>query len=337
MIRAGIVAVGLTLVLLTQLGVSRQPNKGELFKDKTLEQWITALQAPDRDTRVAASEALLAIGAKAKGATGALIRALNDEDGLVRYNAVQALSKLGADAVPDLIKVFQSPNGSLRYYAGSVLVKAGPAAKAALPELKKALAFPDPGTRLVAIKILGSIGAGAAEAVPDLALVLKDDEEPVRKAAINALGKIGPPAKSVEKDIAALLKDPSDSIRKEAAAALAKISPPKGTKIIDGQLAATDPLDKVRKQMHHKVHTVAMMAGQVYVIDLQSNDFDSWLRLEDAAGKQLAQDDDGGGFPHARITFTAPATADYRLIVTTYAPGKTGTYTLKVQPFGGNQ
>lgn len=336
MIRAGIVAVGLMLVL-TKAGVSGQPNKGELFQDKTLEQWITALQSLDRDTRVKASEALVAIGAKAKDAKGALIRALNDEDGLVRYNAFQALSKLGADAVPDLVKVFQSPSGSLRYYAGSVLVKAGPAAKVALPELKKALTFPDSGTRLVAIKILGSIGAGAEEAVPDLVLVLKDDEETVRRAALNALGKIGPPAKSAEKEITALLKDPSDGVRKEAAAALAKISPPKGTKIIDGQLAATDPFDKVRKQMHHKVHKVEMKAAQVYVIDLQSNDFDSWLRIEDPTGKQLAQDDDGGGFPHARITFTPPATAEYQLIVTTFAPGKIGSYTLKVQPFGGNQ
>ena len=37
-----------------------------------------------------------------------------------------------------------------------------------------------------------------------------------------------------------------------------------------------------------------MSSDKTYVIDLESSDFDAYLRVEDAAGKALAQDDDGG-------------------------------------------
>jgi hypothetical protein len=80
----------------------------------------------------------------------------------------------------------------------------------------------------------------------------------------------------------------------------------------------------------HKVHEVKMAAGKSYQIDLVSGNFDSFLRLEDEDGKQLAQDDDGGGFPNARIMFKAPKDGMYRIIATTF-DGKTGAYTLTVK------
>ena len=73
-----------------------------------------------------------------------------------------------------------------------------------------------------------------------------------------------------------------------------------------------------------------MKAGQGYTIDLISQ-WDNFLRLEDAQGKQLAQDDDSGGFPNARIVFTAPQDGWYRIIVTSFSQGASGSYTLKVR------
>jgi len=95
-----------------------------------------------------------------------------------------------------------------------------------------------------------------------------------------------------------------------------------------GQLDANDAPDAVRNRPA-KVHTLKMAKDKTYVIDLQSADFDSYLRLEDAAGKQIAQDDDGGGFPNARLRFTAPQDGEYRVIATSF-DGKTGRYTLEV-------
>jgi hypothetical protein len=96
-----------------------------------------------------------------------------------------------------------------------------------------------------------------------------------------------------------------------------------------GKLTADDPKDKMTKNPS-KVHEHKMKAGTTYIIDLKSTDFDSFLRLEDSTGKQLAFDDDGGGFPDARITFAATKDDTYKIIATCY-DGKVGEYTLTVK------
>jgi hypothetical protein len=96
---------------------------------------------------------------------------------------------------------------------------------------------------------------------------------------------------------------------------------------IEGKLSSDDPKDTVRKESHQKVHKFRMQQGKTYVIDLKSKKFDSYLRVEDSTGKQLAEDDDSGGRLNARLTFKAPKTDEYRLIATTASPA-TGTYTL---------
>lgn len=51
-------------------------------------------------------------------------------------------------------------------------------------------------------------------------------------------------------------------------------------------------------------HTFSVAEAGEYVIDMVSDDFDSWLELFDAAGESLASDDDGGGALNARIRVT---------------------------------
>src|SRR5262245_31351509 len=62
--------------------------------------------------------------------------------------------------------------------------------------------------------------------------------------------------------------------------------------VIPGQLLEVDPPDKVRN-LPCKIHVVKFQKDKSYLIDMISTEFDSYLRLEDTAGKQLAQDDDG--------------------------------------------
>jgi thiol-disulfide isomerase/thioredoxin len=99
---------------------------------------------------------------------------------------------------------------------------------------------------------------------------------------------------------------------------------------VEGKLNDNDPKDKVRVQSPHKVHVQALKANTVYVIDLKSGDFDSFLRLETADGKQLAFDDDSGGFPDARIIYKIGEEGKYRIIVTSF-DGKAGNYVLTVR------
>jgi hypothetical protein len=74
---------------------------------------------------------------------------------------------------------------------------------------------------------------------------------------------------------------------------------------VTDRLKEDDPKDRVTKQPH-QAHEVKLAAGQTYIIDLKSKEFDAFLRLEYASGKQLAIDDDSGGNLNARITFRSP-------------------------------
>ena len=73
-----------------------------------------------------------------------------------------------------------------------------------------------------------------------------------------------------------------------------------------------------------------MLPKKTYQIDMISNQFDAYLRLEDSKGNQLAEDDDSGGNLNAQILFTPTKADDYRIIATTFGPGATGIYQLKV-------
>src|SRR4051794_33216968 len=76
---------------------------------------------------------------------------------------------------------------------------------------------------------------------------------------------------------------------------------------IVGWLGKNDALDRVRKQSHHKVHEIALTAGRLMMIELRSVDFGGFLRLEDAAGKTVAEND-GAEDRNARLCLVPPKT-----------------------------
>lgn len=98
---------------------------------------------------------------------------------------------------------------------------------------------------------------------------------------------------------------------------------------VSGKLTNDDPADKVKTDSKCNIHKLKLESGKTYRIELKSKDFDSFLRLEDADGTQVAFDDDGGGFPHARLVYAAKKNGEYRIIVTSF-DGKVGDYTLAV-------
>ncbi|MCI0684102.1 MAG: hypothetical protein L0Y71_18490 [Gemmataceae bacterium] len=100
---------------------------------------------------------------------------------------------------------------------------------------------------------------------------------------------------------------------------------------IDSRLTKDDPKDRVRVQSNAKVYLVKMTAGKTYKIDMESEDFDSYLRLEDMTGNELAKDDDGGDKFNARITHRAKADGTYRIIATTFTSDEGGPFVLKVR------
>jgi thiol-disulfide isomerase/thioredoxin len=105
---------------------------------------------------------------------------------------------------------------------------------------------------------------------------------------------------------------------------------------VEGTLTADDPKDKKTKTAS-KVHDFKMKAGSAYIIRMTSDEVDAYLRLENADGKQLAEnDDEGPGTFNSRIVFKCDKDGAYKIICTCYGKPEgnlktTGKYTLTVK------
>jgi len=109
-------------------------------------------------------------------------------------------------------------------------------------------------------------------------------------------------------------------------------APANAAVVLDKQdeLTPNDALDKVRANSRAKRYPIQMEAGKTYTIDMVAVNpptFDSYLRLEDAKGVMVAFDDDGGGFPNARIVYRPTQSGAFTIIATTFVP-QFGTYHL---------
>jgi tetratricopeptide (TPR) repeat protein len=115
-----------------------------------------------------------------------------------------------------------------------------------------------------------------------------------------------------------------------------------GKLAIEGELGKHDLRDSVR-QKSCKIYAVKLAAGKAYWIDMirKTEDLDPYLRLENAWGWQLAQDDDSGYEDewgkgklkrNARIKFKSPREGVYLIFATAYAELEAvGPFLLKIQ------
>jgi hypothetical protein len=85
------------------------------------------------------------------------------------------------------------------------------------------------------------------------------------------------------------------------------------------------------------VHEVKMTAGKPVVIEMQSKQFNTYLRLEDAKGKTLAENDDidpAAKNLNSRILFLPKADGIYRVIATSFQRKGRGEYEIIVREYG---
>jgi hypothetical protein len=99
-----------------------------------------------------------------------------------------------------------------------------------------------------------------------------------------------------------------------------------------GTLSQDDPKD-TKRNTPCKIHVVPLKKGTTYVIDMIGIGFDAYLRLEDKAGKELAEDDDSGGNLNAQIIFNCSKDGNYRVICTCFANAN-GKYNLIIKARG---
>ena len=125
----------------------------------------------------------------------------------------------------------------------------------------------------------------------------------------------GPDIAKVPKEIQASLKD--------------------GVFRVDSHLDNMDGVDLKRKT-HCKIYVIPLAADRSVQIDLVSRDFDSYLRLIDPAGLQVASNDDGGEGLNARIVYTPKKSGNYRVYVQPCAGG-IGRFELTIREGGAGQ
>jgi HEAT repeat protein len=295
--------------------------------------FLEGLKSDQASVRRQAIEGIGRYGTRASDTAPALIAALDDADDSVKLQAINVLRQIGAQPgtlFPAMIKILRRPSDPLHNQAAQIVFQVGPGA---VDEIVALLRKEEaPAIRLTCLQTLAMVGPPAKAAVGDLIKALADPSARARLAAARALGNIGPDARTAEKALEKATKDGDGNVQQIARAALTQVRADGAIKDfqVQGVLTSVDPLDRVRVGSYHVVHTYPMKKGQTYTIDLISQ-WDNFLRLENAQGQQLAQDDDSGGFPNARIIFAAPADGWYRIIVTSFAPAANGPYTLKVR------
>lgn len=101
---------------------------------------------------------------------------------------------------------------------------------------------------------------------------------------------------------------------------------PAGTEVV-GRLTASDAMTGDGK--YAQAWTLDVDAGGTFVVEVVSEDFDTYLYLTGPGLTGVLVDDDGATDTNSRITFTAPEAGSYRVVVSTYGGDATGTFRLR--------
>jgi hypothetical protein len=105
------------------------------------------------------------------------------------------------------------------------------------------------------------------------------------------------------------------------------------------RVTETQQTGKLTVQDQEQVHEMTLRAGRLYIFDLESTAFDAFLRLEDAQGKKLAENDDieEGVNLNSRVLFTPQTSGTYRLVATACQGRGAGAYVLRIREFAGRK
>jgi HEAT repeat protein len=175
--------------------------------------------------RLASLYVLETLNAGAEPAAAAVVRALEDKNGFVRWGAARVLNNMAPQAaekaVPALVTALKDDNKTVRLTAVNALRRYGPRAAEAAGPLGAAVGDAEPQIRLGAINALAAIGEKAAGQSSVLVRALKDDKTPeARAAAARALSRLGALGKESVKALRYALHDPDGTVRQAAGDAL---------------------------------------------------------------------------------------------------------------------
>jgi hypothetical protein len=99
-------------------------------------------------------------------------------------------------------------------------------------------------------------------------------------------------------------------------------------------------VSKARKDKKDKTGAppIQTSTGKTCMIDMESPQFDTYLRLEDAPGKVLEENDDiSKDNENSRIVFTPKEDGTFRIIATSFQQRGIGAYTLTIRVFAAQK
>ena|SRR6516164_4933649 len=108
--------------------------------------------------------------------------------------------------------------------------------------------------------------------------------------------------------------------------------------VVNDQWINADLKDKIYTNSFFKSYTFKMQKDKSYQVDLNANNYRAVLRLENAAGDQLASDVDRfGGNQPATVVYRATKTEDYQIIATALNANGNGKFTLTIKELTGDE
>jgi HEAT repeat protein len=189
-------------------------NQPPVYEGRTVAQWIEALGNPAADARRQAADALVRVGA---AAVPELMKARASIDIAVHRRVVAVLIRIGPPAAEALVAGSTTQNDRIE----TGLVRMG---SDAVGPLVAALQGDHAAN---AARILGLMGRRAAAAFGPLRALAKDRaaRPAARAEAVRALVRIGPPSTDMVAALEVALEGPDPALRAQAAEALGVLGP----------------------------------------------------------------------------------------------------------------
>ncbi len=107
--------------------------------------------------------------------------------------------------------------------------------------------------------------------------------------------------------------------------------------VVNGELITADLKDRVASASYCKTFTFKMEKGKGYQIEFSSAAFRTYLRLENSAGQEIAQDVDQFGNQGAFLIHRPTKTEDFQIIATSTNANATGKFTLTIKEITGDE
>ncbi len=98
----------------------------------------------------------------------------------------------------------------------------------------------------------------------------------------------------------------------------------------EGRLEQGDPILQ-QDDSRYDSYEFRAKKGHRIVLELESEDFDAYVHLMDAEGRQITHNDDARpGTTNARLEYTAPESGTYFALANSYHGNATGAYKLTI-------